>query len=225
MSKFVLTVSAALSIMVLAATPAAAAIVQNGSFETLAGPFTNTAANYEQLANGSSFITGWTVSSSSGDIVLGQTVTGDGHSAADGTYFVDLSGFGASSPDGALNQTIHTVAGATYAFSMDLGSSNSGTIFASVGGSLLTLTSGAAFSVGSESWTPWSGTFTGGANHNPLLTIGNGTPGSQIDFLDNVSIVQTGGGSGAPEPAGWALMILGFGGVGASMRRRRAVTA
>ncbi|HET6971712.1 MAG TPA: PEPxxWA-CTERM sorting domain-containing protein [Phenylobacterium sp.] len=30
---------------------------------------------------------------------------------------------------------------------------------------------------------------------------------------------------GVPEPASWALMILGFGGVGATLRRRRAVAA
>lgn len=34
-----------------------------------------------------------------------------------------------------------------------------------------------------------------------------------------------GGTGGVPEPASWALMILGFGGVGAVVRRRRAVVA
>jgi hypothetical protein len=32
-------------------------------------------------------------------------------------------------------------------------------------------------------------------------------------------------GAGAPEPAGWALMILGFGGVGATLRRSRRTAA
>ena len=32
-------------------------------------------------------------------------------------------------------------------------------------------------------------------------------------------------GSGTPEPGAWALMILGFGGVGAAMRRRRIAVA
>ena len=36
--------------------------------------------------------------------------------------------------------------------------------------------------------------------------------------FDNVSIQAS---SGAPEPAAWALMILGFGGAGAQLRRRR----
>lgn len=33
------------------------------------------------------------------------------------------------------------------------------------------------------------------------------------------------GGAAVPEPAAWALMILGFGGVGAMIRRRKAVVA
>lgn len=41
--------------------------------------------------------------------------------------------------------------------------------------------------------------------------------------LDNVSFTLTRAApatGGVPEPASWALMILGFGGVGASLRRR-----
>jgi hypothetical protein len=45
-----------------------------------------------------------------------------------------------------------------------------------------------------------------------FLTIGSGT------FSSNLS--TTGGGGGVPEPAAWALMLIGLGGVGAAMRRR-----
>lgn len=45
--------------------------------------------------------------------------------------------------------------------------------------------------------------------------------------IDKIDVLGAGGGSvfspGVPEPASWALMILGFGGVGATLRRRRAV--
>lgn len=45
--------------------------------------------------------------------------------------------------------------------------------------------------------------------------------------IDKIDLLGAGGGSifnpGVPEPASWALMILGFGGVGATLRRRRAV--
>ena len=40
--------------------------------------------------------------------------------------------------------------------------------------------------------------------------------------LDNVLVSQAGG---VPEPATWALLIAGFGMVGATMRRRRAIAA
>jgi hypothetical protein len=214
--------SALLALTLIAASPAHASIVQNGSFESLTGPFVNNGGDYMQLADGSTIISNWTVSTTVGHIVLALTPTGEGYHAADGSYFLDLSGFGAESLDGAVSQTISTVAGATYSFSMDVASFNNGTVFASVGGNLLTLSSGAAFSVAGTSWTPLSGAFTGDAlNSAPVLKIGNGSPGSQIDFVDNISIVQTSGGNAIPEPAGWAMMILGFGGVGATLRRRR----
>jgi hypothetical protein len=42
-------------------------------------------------------------------------------------------------------------------------------------------------------------------------------------LLDNVTLDVTGGG--VPEPASWALLILGFAGAGAALRRRRAALA
>jgi hypothetical protein len=49
-----------------------------------------------------------------------------------------------------------------------------------------------------------------------------GTPGTQNGaFGGNVAFVS----SAVPEPATWAMMLVGFGAIGASMRRRRRVTA
>jgi hypothetical protein len=55
----------------------------------------------------------------------------------------------------------------------------------------------------------------------------NGTSGGLFSYGGNVSFAKlvinpTGG---IPEPAGWALMILGFGSAGAMLRRRRAAQA
>jgi hypothetical protein len=70
--------------------------------------------------------------------------------------------------------------------------------------------------------------FTG--NHNPYggpdiyftsdLIGPNGATGN-VGALYNVP--ENPGGGPVPEPASWAFMIMGFGGVGAMMRRRRAV--
>ena len=218
--------AAALFTLALCAPPAAASIVQNGSFETLEGPFHNTSFNYQQLGDGSTFLTGWTVTTSSGHLALAQSPTSDGHNASDQTYFVDLSGFSDESHDGAVSQTIHTTAGATYGVSIDLYNGDNGIILVTVGGNLVNLSAGSSVTVGNDTWTTFHGAFTGdGANLNPLLKIANGKPGSDIDFIDNVSIVQTGGGNSVAEPAAWALMILGFGGVGAMARRARPVLA
>jgi hypothetical protein len=56
-----------------------------------------------------------------------------------------------------------------------------------------------------------------GGTHNLQLfyVSGNGTP----------SVLNFSSPGGVPEPASWALMIMGFGGVGAVMRRRNTVAA
>jgi hypothetical protein len=50
---------------------------------------------------------------------------------------------------------------------------------------------------------------------------GFGNAASSIDQMISGSISA----AGVPEPATWALMILGFGAVGGTMRRRRSATA
>jgi len=45
---------------------------------------------------------------------------------------------------------------------------------------------------------------------------------SNTGYLDNVSIDTV---AGAPEPAAWALMLAGFAGLGAALRRRRGLAA
>jgi hypothetical protein len=62
----------------------------------------------------------------------------------------------------------------------------------------------------------------------PPCTIDCGPPPCTLDCGPPPCTGLCGGGGeipGVPEPAAWALMILGFGGAGAMLRRRRAVLA
>jgi hypothetical protein len=70
-------------------------------------------------------------------------------------------------------------------------------------------------------------TATGGLSQIRLENISAVT--DNIDAaVDNFAITPRGGAlpeGGVPEPATWAMMLLGFGGAGAALRRRRAAAA
>lgn len=104
-----------------------------------------------------------------------------------------------------------------------------------------TLTDGATFDLGlvSGAFSSASASLNGAGN---LLTVrfapaeflsaelGNVFGGTTGDFLINRNGLAAGenfslivGAAAVPEPATWGMMILGFGVVGAAMRRRRAV--
>ncbi|MBX3482963.1 PEPxxWA-CTERM sorting domain-containing protein [Phenylobacterium sp.] len=54
-------------------------------------------------------------------------------------------------------------------------------------------------------------------------TGGNGASVGLIEVIDNITYDTL--TTGVPEPATWAMMILGFGGVGATLRQRRRLVA
>jgi hypothetical protein len=59
-----------------------------------------------------------------------------------------------------------------------------------------------------------TGTLMAGATYRFLYTFGAGDGGGTVS--GNASFVQA-----VPEPATWAMMLVGFGGIGVAMRRRR----
>lgn len=126
---------------------------------------------------------------------------------------------------GSISQSISgLVVGKTYTLTFDWGAAQlknrSGDITEQLAVSLGGVTQDTGvLAVPSRSFSGWQSekmTFTATAATETLsfLSIGSPTGLPPMAVLDNVSIA-------VPEPATWAMMILGFGAIGFAMRRRR----
>lgn len=74
-------------------------------------------------------------------------------------------------------------------------------------------------------WSTWTSTYTvGSADVGSTITIVLNGAGEQGDW-DNVRLDGPRGNGTVPEPASWAMMIAGFGMVGAGLRNQRRRTA
>ena len=161
-------------------------LVRNGSFENPKFTWTDTTCNYMSLLAGSTAIPGWTVTSDTvNEIVWAMSPTCDGFTAGAGKFFLDLTGFGGDSPNGAVKQTVKKLsAGQQYAFSIAV----VGAVpLVTVDGAPLALTPGTPFKKGSTTWTPESGAFTAQSS-SALLVIRNPQPGLQVVFIDKVAV-------------------------------------
>lgn len=169
-------------------------IVDNGSFEF--GSFTNDGFNYMRVDPGETSLLNWTVVNEA--VAWGVSPT-DGFSASDGLGFVDLSSFGAQSSTSQLQQTLDTVPGTQYLFSIDR---QGGVSDIFIDGAALILTSGEKFG----DWTTYTSIFTA-TDTSSLLSINNAAPGNQIVFLDNVSVTTI---ASIPEPGVMLLLATGL---------------
>jgi hypothetical protein len=73
-----------------------------------------------------------------------------------------------------------------------------------------------------EGWTKVDMIFTAHSASQVLSFLSVGTPAANLPpvaFLDGVTLTSV------PEPAVWGLMLVGFAGLGAALRRRRALAA
>lgn len=152
----------------------------------------------------------WTVTSGSVDLIGGywQAPAGGGS--------VDVDG---DSP-GAFSQPLATGVGA-YTLTFDLSGNPDGgpatkTLEVSVGGATQTFTyTIGANSHGQMDYVPETLTFdASGPTTLTFTSLDVGSPYGPV--VGNVSV------TGVPEPAAWALMLLGVGAMGASLRARRS---
>jgi hypothetical protein len=244
----VLTGLAALSAGLLLASSAGAAtnLVQNGSFSQS----THGAGELSYNTN----LTDWSVLSASKDksydflFTSGHQATTTGSEGNQGV--VKLYGTIGASPDGGafigvdpayqndgpITQTIHGLTkGDSYLVSFDYaGAQQQGFSGKTTEGWTVDLGNDVAQSTptlndASHGFTGWhteSFTFVADASTEVLSFLAKGGPtGAQPPFalLDGISLTQVRGG--VPEPATWAFMIMGFGGVGAAVRLRRKQAA
>lgn len=217
-------------VMSLAAGGAASAanLIVNGGFET---PDASD-GTFIQAFGGTNF-GGWTVTGA--DVLLidrNYTESGLVFNAAAGNQAVDLTGAGNTSPEDGVEQTVFGLqTGLLYRLSFELG--NAAPIGGNAGSYTLPSTVRVTFDGGPAlSFTNAINNPTGSPGINfqffstgyvatsnqVTIRFFNGVGNDNYVGLDNVSLA-------VPEPATWALMIMGFGSAGAMLRRRRTFAA
>lgn len=238
---------AALAAATLAATPANATVdyVTNGGFDTVS----NDTHNFE-VSPGNTYgsVTGWsTASTPSGNpynilfhsSIATSSVSGNALGQYQGTgkeYLNavpsgDHGNFMALDGDTDVNGTFFTMLtgltiGAVYDLTFDWASgqiaSRTGAttegLNVQVGGLNLTLPDRNTPSGGSTPWATVSAQFTATSVNQKLSFLAVGAPNGlpPVALLDNVSVRAA-----VPEPATWAMMLVGFGAIGLNIRRRR----
>ncbi len=214
----------------LGAAQAQAQTISNGGFEGGPGRFDN-----QSVGVGSTAIPGWTIVNGSNSTTGGGKEIawlGDGaygFNTPFGTDYLDLTGYSGSTGDSGVSQTIATVVGGAYTLSFYLGGMQGyGPISANVyaGSQFATIsdpiTNGIA--AGSTLWTQQTFSFVATSINTTVSIIGNNS-GQDFIGLDNVSISGEVVSPGAvPEPASWAMMIMGFGMISVGLRHRQRGT-
>lgn len=201
---------AATALALVPASASAAELIVNGGFEApvVPGPCCNTVPPDS--------LPGWTVNTGNVNVVTGTFSSSAGNLAFEGDQYLDLVGQGGI---GSISQIFSTVAGQLYtlnfAYSHNL---FSGTPSATAAFSVDGLAGALLHSTGSTSdldWLNFSGTFLADGS-SATLNFTNLTGGiNEGIFLDAVSV------QAVPEPGTWAMMLLGFGVVGGSLRVSR----
>ena len=202
-----LTVALLISLSGVGAPAMAANLLVNGDFEASSDPVTTPP--------------GWTNIGHS-DGVIPYTI--GPLPAYDGNYFYDLGGYGdPSGPvDDGIMQSVATVIGKTYKLTFGLSSEDvagDSTLEVIIGGQSTFYSqssTGTYFLKGFETQSI-SYLATAAMTDIKFIEVKNSSGGNNDPLIDGVSFAS----SSAPEPASWAMMLGGFGLLGASLRMQR----
>ena len=202
-------ITAAATVALLVSGAHAAELLQNGGFE--GGVYTDAGGNpYAPV--------GWTTESSfdfgGGDV--NEVINGNAHS---GAYALEFGNYDAQAAS-AIDQSFADVVGATYSGSFWVyatrGGDPSANVTAQINGVILSSVDDSVTSYMQETFS-----FIG-TGHDTLTLTASTNPGEWM--VDDVSIMGAAPVMGAPEPASWALMLIGAGAMGLGLRKRRGFT-
>jgi hypothetical protein len=213
---------------VILAGYAQANLLTNGSFENTGGTFTGDVNKVQILASGSSTIPGWTTTNGTFTAWLEN---GNPYNipAADGSFFLDLTGYADAVTFGGVTQSFATTVGTNYTLTFDLGhGGNSGafggpvSVNVSVGGAPTTFTS-ASGTPNPAVWELETYNFTATSSTTVLSIIGHSTAGGQYIGLDNAD-VEIAAVTAVPEPATFGIVCVALIGLAAfGMRERKSL--
>jgi hypothetical protein len=186
------------------------------------------------LFNSGTTITGtpWSVVGVPGNVgIVSGTFQQNGFSfvAQEGVQWLDLTGLNTNAAIG-VQQTVATIPGTTYALSFFVGNVvNPGGIFGTTstvnvllnGAPLLSATNSLGAGSTSQTWQQFTSSFMATGSSVTLAFINGDSATDNDNGLDGINLVVSGQRSAVPEPDAWSLMLLGFAGLGAIVRRRR----
>lgn len=203
------------------ATSAQADVLVNGNFSQ--GTFTPDGNGADTLGVGSTTMTGWTVVNGS---VSWDQSGAFGITTPDSSNYLDLTSYRDAPPYGGVEQSLTTTAHGIYQLTFLLGSASQygipDAITASINGVALSPVATSTLT-GTNNWETETYSFTATGSSTTLDLIGSFANPHYIGLAD-VAVVQT-GVSAVPEPSTWAMMILGFAGIGFVAFRRKSKPA
>lgn len=215
-----------LAAVALSATPAAANLLANGSFEARVVTATDTCLGAPWCVRSSASTPGWTQFGDGVDLLHNNYTQAPGFDvlldASDGVNFLDMNQAGSL---GGIFQVVSATAGQLFQLSLDTAAWSINARGGTLGYALYDPLSGQTLASGSYT-DPTGGvwitrTLSAAAISNQIgvriqaLNSTQAGPG-----LDNVILTASIVPAGVPEPATWAMMMIGFGAIGAGLRGR-----